>query len=241
VTTETEKGRRGSPWRLYLATFVLSLFNFGAVYLTAESLGGIKDWSASQFAGLYGWIDMATGLGNLYAWNFWKISQGAERMHGRARFDVTTFHPKWEGIARALAGLTLLLWAGYEAGVSSQTFWFVPDTMLLVIALFCFSGVLARMSIAWPEIDIIHLKVHWLNKDMQLPPLSIATSFLQLWLTVAALPIVAAVSTDALYQPELAPSRAVGLVCGVLALVTFAMFMACWRGEAVRNAEKVLE
>jgi hypothetical protein len=162
-------------------------------------------------------------------------------MHGRARFDASTFRPKWEGIARALAGLTLLTWAGYEAGLSAATLWFVPDTLLLIIALFCFSGVLARLSIAWPELDIIHLKVHWLNKDMELPPLSITTSFLQLWLTVAALPIVAAVSPDVLFQPELAPSRDVGIVCGLLALVTFALFMACWRNEAVRNVEKALE
>jgi len=217
------------------------LFNFGAVYLTAEAMGGLNGWTAAQFAGLYGWIDASTGLGNVYAWNFWQMSQHAERMHGRARFDVTTFKIKWEGFARALAGVSLLVWAGVRAGTDSATAWFVPDTLLLVIALFSFSGVLARISIAWPEVDLVHLRVTWLNKEHVLPPLSIGTSFLQLWLTIAALPIVATISVTEMYRPEMAPSRAVGLVTAALAMAAFVAFMACWRSEAVRNAEAVSE
>jgi hypothetical protein len=241
VSESKGNGRRSSLWRPCLLTYVLSLFNFGAVYYTAEALGGLNGWSAAQFAGLYGWIDASTGLGNVYAWNFWQLSQKAEHMHGRARFNVTTFKMKWEGYARALAGLTLLIWAGLDAGVSNATAWFIPDTLLLVIALFCFSGVLARASIAWPQVDLVHLQVGWLNKEHKLPPLSIGTSFLQLWLTIAALPIVATISTKELYQPEIAPSTAAGIVTAVLALVTFALFMACWRGEAVRNVEAVTD
>lgn len=242
MTAATREGRRGkSLWRLSLATYCLSLFNFGAVYLCALSLGGTDGWTASQFAGLYGWVDMSTGLGNVYAWNFWQISQKAERMHGRARFDATTFRPKWESFARAFAGLTLMAWAVYAAGIGAATLWFLPDTLLLIVALFCLSGILARMSIAWPDIDIIHLHIRWLGKEFDLPPLSIATSFLQLWLTVAALPIVAAVSRDVLYRPEIAPSTAAGILCATVALVAFAGFMACWRGEAIRNVEQVVE
>ncbi len=237
----TSQGRRGFPWRPCLATFILSLFNFGAVYLTAEALGGTNGWTSAQFAGLYGWIDASTGLGNVYAWNFWQISQHAERMHGRARFDVTIFHTRWEGFARALAGLTLVVWAGVDSGISAATLWLVPDTMLLVMALFCFSGVLARVSIAWPDIDIIHITVQWRGRELVLPPLSIATSFLQLWLTVAALPIVATLPVRQLYSPAIAPSTGIGLVTTGLALLTFAMFMACWRSEAVRNADKAVD
>jgi hypothetical protein len=240
VATESTKSRRGAPWRLCLI-YVLALANFAGILVTANALGSSAAWTTSQFAGLYGWIETSTGLGNVYAWNFWQISQNAERMHGRARFDIVRFKPHWQGLARGLAGITLMLWAAVENGVRPASLWFLPYTFLLVATLFCISALFARVSIAWPELDIIRLRAHWRNRDHDLPPLSIATSVLQLWLTVLALPLVGVLAPGALFQPRFAPATTVGLVTGGLALAMIVLFSAVWRGEAVRNVEKVLE
>jgi hypothetical protein len=240
VNKGSEQSRRGSPWRLCLV-YVLASINFAGVLYMVKVLGNAEDWNTSQFAGLYGWIETSTGLGNVYAWNFWQISQNAEQMHYRARFDVVRFKPKLEGFARGVLGLTLMTWAVVANGISVATLLFIPYTMLLVAVLFCASGLLARISIAWPHIDLIHIRIGWRRKEHQLPPLSILTSVLQLWLTVMALPLVGIIPVTALYQPEFAPATGVGLWVGGMALVAFVLFSVVWRSETVRNVEEVIE
>src|SRR5689334_11954293 len=56
-----ERSRR--PRKLAL-TFIASFVNFGGLLITLEAFGARELWSEYQFAGLFGLIEIATGLAN---------------------------------------------------------------------------------------------------------------------------------------------------------------------------------
>ena len=53
--------------------FVLSFLSLAGVLLTVTALGGADPWSSWQFIGLFGLIEMASGLGNVIVPNIWRL------------------------------------------------------------------------------------------------------------------------------------------------------------------------
>src|SRR5262249_23773642 len=65
--------RRPRPLRGLVLTFLLSGLNLIGAFLTLLALGGLGGWSRSPFIGLFGVLEMATGLAMIIAPNIWRL------------------------------------------------------------------------------------------------------------------------------------------------------------------------
>src|SRR5918994_820163 len=103
-------GERGSgrAFRGLALVFMLSFLNLVGVLVTATALGGLAPWSRWQFVGLYGAIEMASGLANVISPNVWRLPiaelQTSKRTDVRLAASALLL-PHWGGLARSLAGL----------------------------------------------------------------------------------------------------------------------------------------
>jgi hypothetical protein len=59
-------------FRGLVLVFVLSFMNLVGVLLTATVLGGIAPWTRWQFIGLFGVVEVASGLANVLSPNIWR-------------------------------------------------------------------------------------------------------------------------------------------------------------------------
>ena len=139
----------------------------------------------------------------------------------------------------------LLVGAGIAEGVG-------PRTLLLPLVLIVFgwiligiSMVLARFGVARPDLDVVQFIVRRPTGDHELPPISIGASFLQLFLSIATIPLAKALSPDILFGPELGPSREMLIFTLVATAVTAIAVYFCWRGriewQAPRDQQREAE
>ena len=64
----------GPAGRFGLAlVFLLSFVNLVGVIVTATALGGVEPWSRWQFVGMYGVLEVASGLANVISPNIWRL------------------------------------------------------------------------------------------------------------------------------------------------------------------------
>lgn len=238
-----------NAFRGLILVFILSFLSLAGVLLTVTALGGADPWTGWQFIGLFGVIECASGLGNVIVPNIWRlpVAEVQTKRSTEIKLAASTILliPHWGGLARAAAGGVLILAAGIAEG-------FGPATALLPLVLFVFgwilvglSMVLARFGVARPDLDVVQFIVRRPTGDHELPPISIGASFLQLFLSIATIPIAKLFSPDILYQPEIGPSRDMLIFTLVATLVTAAAVYLCWRGriewEAPREQQREAE
>lgn len=229
--------------------FTLSFLSLAGVLLTVTALGGAEPWSSWQFIGLFGLIEMASGLGNVIVPNIWRlpVAEVQTRRDTEIKLAASTILgiPHWGGLARAAAGGVLLVGAGIAEGVG-------PRTLLLPLVLIVFgwiligiSMVLARLGVARPDLDVVQFIVRRPTGDHELPPISIGASFLQLFLSIATIPVAKALPPDILFGPELAPSRDMLIFTLVATALTAMAVYLCWRGriewQAPRDQQREAE
>jgi hypothetical protein len=229
--------------------FVLSFVNLIGVVVTATALGGVAPWTRWQFIGLFGVLELASGLANVISPNLWRLPVAELHLSGRGKVRLaasTILVPHWGGLARSAAGLVLVVGAATQEGVAPASLALVPVIAALALSILAASAILARAGVARPDLDVLQFTVRWGQRERALAPISIGASALQFVLTIATIPIAKLLSPSILYQPELAPS-----LPGTLALIGASVVLAgigyaVWAGrlalqapaEQQREAEK---
>lgn len=220
--------------------FTLSALNLAGAFLTLLALGGLGDWTGTQFIGLFGLLEIATGLAFVVGPNVWRLPVAAAELEPRTpvRFAASTILiPHWAGGVKCIGGLLLLGFAATQEGVS----WGTPG-LLLVIVYVCavavaLSMVVARLGCARPDIDVFQISIKRpQHKAIELPGLSIGASFVQMLLNIMTFPTVRLLRPSVLYGPELSPTPSFLIGFGAIAIVASAAGLGVWAGRLAWRA-----
>lgn len=191
--------------------FALSFLNLVGILLTATVLGGIAPWSRWQFIGLFGVVEVASGLANVVSPNVWRLPVAELQTGERTEVKLaasTLLLPHWGGIARAVAGLVLVGLAAWQEGLAPASILLVPFVLAIGWFVLAVSAVIARAGVARPDVDVLQFVVRWGTRERELTPISLGASVFQFLLTVVTLPTAKLLPPSVLYQPEIAPSAA---------------------------------
>ena len=188
--------------------------------LTVTALGGLAPWSAAQFIGAFGVIEVASGLANVLTPNLWRLP-----------VSELVALPHWGALARCAAGVVCIGIAAYYEGLGSATVLLVPLVLALAWAILAVSAVLARLGVARPDLDVVQLVVRWGGREKESRPLSIAAAAFQFLLSVVTIPMVKLLPPSVLYQPEVGPSASVLLWALALSGVLAALVYFSWSGR----------
>ena len=225
------KQRPGRAFRGLALVFVLSFLNLVGVLLTATALGGVAPWSRWQFVGLYGVIEMASGLANVISPNVWRLPIAELQTSKRTEVKLgasALLLPHWGGLARSLAGLVCMALAAWQEGLAPASTTLVPFVLALAWSILGISAVLARAGVARPDIDVVQFVVRWGRREKELPPISIGASVFQFSLSIATIPIAKLLPPSLLYRPEISASPETLLVAAVLSAGLLAAVNLLW-------------
>lgn len=211
-----------------------SAVNLVGVLVTATALGGIEPWSRWQFVGMFGVVEVASGVANVLSPNVWRLPvaelQTSERTDVKLAASALLL-PHWGGLARAGAGVAFVVLAARQEGVAPVSLLLVPFAAALAWFVLAVSAVVARGGVARPDLDVVQLVVRWGTKERELTPISIGASTFQFLLTVVTLPIAKLLPPNVLYQPAIGPSPTALLVAIGLAAGSGVAAYGVWSGR----------
>jgi hypothetical protein len=229
VTADTK--REGRAFRGLALVFCLSFVNLAGVLLTATAIGGVEPWTRWQFVGLFGVVEVASGLANVFSPNIWRLPiaelETSKRSHTKLAAS-TVLLPHWGGLARCAAGLAFAGAAAWKEGLGVTSVLLVPFVLALAWSTLAVSALVARAGVAWPQGDVLQFVVRWGNREKELAPISIGASILQFLLSIVTLPAAKLLPPSVLYEPELSPSNGALLVSLAAALVLAALVFLLW-------------
>lgn len=233
--------RRPRPLRGLFLTFLISGLNLFGAFLTLTALGGLGEWTRAQFIGLFGVLEMSTGIAMIIAPNLWRLPvvEATTSRSTQVQLAPTVLVPHWPALAKAAAGLAMTVASAVIEGVSPMTLGVVPLVLLLAIAVLALSLITARFGVTHPSQDVLQLVVKRPNReDQPLPGVSLSALVLQFVLNILTFPAVKLLPPDALFQPELAPSPALLAWTTAVTAVLSAGAWLCWRGRISRRAPR---
>jgi hypothetical protein len=241
ATTRQHGGERpsGRAFRGLFLVFLLSFVNLVGIVVTVTALGGLADWSRWQFIGLFGLVEVASGLANVVSPNIWRLPVAELQTSNRSPVTLaasTLLLPHWGGLARCAAGLVCLALAAWQEGLGFASAGLVPLVLALAWSILAVSAVLARAGVARPDIDVFQLVVRWGRREKELAPVSIGASLLQFLLSIVTIPAVKLLPPSVLYQPELGPSLGASLVVLAFAGVLLLLVSVLWAGRIELHA-----
>jgi hypothetical protein len=231
---ESDGRESGRAFRGLALVFVLSFLNLVGVLITATALGGLEPWSRWQFIGMFGALEIASGLANVLSPNIWRLPIAQLETSGSTDVRLAASAlviPHWGGLARAGAGLVLLGLATAQEGVGPATFGLPPFILALAVAILAISALLARAGVARPDVDVVQFVVRWGPRENELRPISIGASALQFLLSIATIPAVKVFAPSVLYQPEIGPSATTLVVTFFVSIVLLALVYLVWWGR----------
>jgi hypothetical protein len=232
--TNRARATSGRAFRGLFLVFVLSFVNLVGVIFTATALGGLAPWSRWQFIGMYGAIEVASGLANVLSPNIWRLPvaelQTSERTDVKLAASALVL-PHWGGLARSAAGVVCLGLAGWHEGLGPASVGLLPFVAALAWSILAISAVLARGGVARPDIDVVQFIVRWGRRENAVPPISIGASALQLLLAILTIPAAKLLPPTVLYRPEVAPSMGVLLFTLAASVALLAAVYASWSGR----------
>ena len=233
------RGAKGRAFRGLALVFALSFLNLVGILVTATALGGIAPWSPWQFIGMFGVVEVASGLANVLSPNIWRLP--VAELQTSERTDVklaasTLLLPHWGGLARAAAGLVFVALAGWEEGVAAVSTLLVPFVLALAWFVLAVSAVLARGGVARPDLDVLQVVVRWGGGERELAPISLSASTFQFLLTVVTLPIAKLLPPTVLFQPAVGPSSTALLVAFALSAGSSGVAYVAWSHRVVFRA-----
>lgn len=220
----------------------LSVLNLAGAFLTLLALGGLGGWTGTQFIGLFGLLEVATGAAFVVGPNVWRLPVAAAELEPgtRVRFAASTILiPHWAGGMKSIAGLALAGWAAAREGVSLGT----AGVALIVVAVcatsIAVSMLFARIGCARPDLDVFQISIKRPgHKAIELPGMSIGASFVQALLNIITFPTIKFLSPSSLYSPELSPSPKLLAVLGLVALLMTAGAFAVWSDRLAWRAAR---
>lgn len=235
--------RRIAPMRAVrglLLGFVLSFVNLLGAFLTIAALGGLGAWSGWQFIGLFALLEVGTGIAFIVGPNIWHlpIAQANTSERTDVRLAASTiFIPHWAASAKAAAGAGLLVAAALHEGIGPVSLGVLVLIVLVVACCVGLSLVIARLGVARPDLDVLHIIVKRPGRDdIALPGISIGASVVQMLINIGAYPAVKLLPPSSFYQPEIGPSPALLLWSLAATAVLVAAGYAAWRGRITWRA-----
>lgn len=213
--------------------FFLSFLNLVGVILTVGAFGGTEPWTRWQFVGVFGVLEVASGLANVISANLWHLPV-AELRTKRTEVKLAAsavLLPHWGGLARSAFGLVCLAVAAWQHGLGPASIWLVPFVAALAWTILGISAALARAGVARPDLDVLQFVVRWGRRERELPPLSLGAALLQFLLSIATIPAVKILPPSVLFRPELGPSPAALLVVVLLSAALVALVYVLWAGR----------
>jgi ABC-type multidrug transport system fused ATPase/permease subunit len=234
TSTRDTTGGSSRAFRGLILVFFLSFLNLLGVVLTAAVLGGLAPWTGAQFIGVFGVIEVASGLANVWTPNLWHLPvaefETSTRTNVKLAWSALAL-PHWGGLARCAAGVVCLGFAAYEEGLAPASILVAPLVLALAWSILAISAVLARLGVARPDLDVFQLVVRWGKRENESRRISIVAAVFQFVLSIVTIPIVKLLPPSALYQPELGPSRAALLVALALAAMLVPLVFFSWSGR----------
>jgi hypothetical protein len=238
----------GRAFRGLFLIFALTFVNFAGILLTLTALGGLEPWTARQFLGLFGVVELAAGASNIVAPNIWHLPVAEMGTSRRTRVRLAAsalLLPHWGAAGRAGAGLVLILISGFSEGWSPESLLLLPLVAGLIVLFLGVSAAIARAGVAYPETDIVEVSIRWRGKDNRLQPLSLSASVQQFVLGILTLPAVKVLQPGCLFGPEIRPSLEALVVTLLLAALSVAATALLWSGRlqwrAPREQQKEAE
>jgi hypothetical protein len=233
------KGGSGRAFRGLVLVLVLSFVNLIGVIVTAAALGGVAPWTRWQFIGMYGVIEVASGLANVITPNIWRLP--VAELQTSERTDVTLaasalLLPHWGGLARAVAGLVWVGLAAWKEGLGPASAALVPFILALAWSILAISAILAGGGVRRPDLDVVQFVVRWGKREKETPPISIGASVLQFLLAITTIPAAKLLPPSVLYQPEIGPSPEALLVALALSVALLAPVYLLWWGRIELSA-----
>jgi hypothetical protein len=233
--------RERRAFRGLALVFVLSLVNLAGVLVTAALVGGVEPWTRWQFIGLYGTIEVASGLANVVSPNIWRLPIAELETSGRGDVKLATstlLIPHWGGLARAVAGLVFVALAAWHEGVGPVSLLLVPFVLALSFSILAISALFGRAGVAKPDYDVAQFAVRWGGRERELQPISISASLLQFLLSILTIPAAKVLAPSVLYQPELGPSPGAFLVAVAVTAALVALVWLAWAGRVAVRAPR---
>jgi hypothetical protein len=213
--------------------------NLLGVILTAAALGGLAPWSGWQFIGMFGVLEVASGLANVISPNIWRLPIAELQTSGRTDVALAAsalLLPHWGGLARSAAGLVCVALAVWQEGLGPASAALVPFVLALAWWVIALSALLARAGVARPDIDVIQFVVRWRRRDNEVTPISIGASVLQFLLSITTIPVVKLFPPSILYQPEIAPSPEALLLTLAVSAALIPLVYLAWSGRVELKA-----
>lgn len=231
--TQAKQGS-GRAFRGLALVFLLTFVNLVGVIVTAAALGGLAPWSRWQFIGVFGVIEVASGLANVISPNIWRLPIAELQTSERTDVELAAsalLLPHWGGLARSAAGLVCVALAAWQEGIGPATVALVPFVLALSWCVLAISAALARAGVARPDLDVVQFVVRWGGRDREVTPISIGASVLQFLLSITTIPFVKLFPPSILYQPEIGPSPAALLLAVALAGALVPVVYVLWSGR----------
>jgi hypothetical protein len=220
----------------------LSVLNLTGAFLTLLALGGLGRWTGTQFIGLFGLLEVATGAAFVIGPNVWRLPVAASDLSKpqNVRFAVTSvLSPHWAGGVKAVAGVALATWAAAHEGVSPAT----PGVVLIVVNVAAsavgLSMLAARFGCARPDLDVVFLIIRRpKHDDFHLAGSSLSAACVQAILNILTFPTVKLMDPSHLYSPEFAPSLPLLAWLSGVSIVLCAAAALAWAGKLAWRAPR---
>ena len=208
--------------------------NLVGVIVTAAALGGLAPWSRWQFVGMFGVIEVASGVANVISPNVWRLPIAELQTSERTDVELAAsalLLPHWGGLARSGAGLVCVVLAAWQEGIGPATAALVPFVLALAWWMLAISAALARAGVARPDLDVVQFVVRWGGREREVTPISIGASVLQFLLSIATIPVVKLFPPSILYQPEIGPSPGALLLAVAVSVALVPLVYVLWSGR----------
>jgi hypothetical protein len=223
-----------------LLGFILSCVNLLGAFFALLAIGGLGEWSGWQFIGFFGLFEVATGIAFLFGPNVWRLPVAEANTSDRTaiRFAASTiFIPHWAAGAKCIAGLAMIGFAGSRAGLGPATVGLPVLAGLIAVGVLALSAVVARLGVARPDLDVLHLVIKRPGRpDLVLPGISIAALLIQLLINIGPFPAVKLLPPDVFYRPEIGPSPALLVASGIMAITLLIAAAVVWQGRVCWRA-----
>lgn len=222
-----------------LAVFVLSLLNLLGAFIMLTALGGIAPWTGWQFVGVFGFVEMATGIAMLVAPNAWQLPVRAAADGVPVTLSLRRMLlPRWGASAKVAAGLTLLAVASTRTGVAAGAALVPLVALAVALVVLALSLAVARWGVAHPGLDVLQVVLRRPGRaDIVLPGVSLSSLLVQFLLNITVIPLVKIAPPTLFYRPSLGPSLALAAVAAAAAALAVALAIVAWRGRfALREA-----
>lgn len=210
----------------------LSVLNLAGAFLALLALGGLGGWSGTQFIGLFGLLEIATGVAFIIGPNVWRLPVAAAELEPGTQVQFaasTVLIPHWAGGVKSIAGFGFLAWAALQEGIGWGAAGLVLVVINVCIVAIALSMIVARAGCARPDLDVFHISVKRpRRRTIALPGMSIGASFVQLLLNIMTFPAVKLLDPSVLFSPKLSASPGLVAVSGLVALLMAAAALGAW-------------